>query len=157
MGFSRQEYWNGLPFPSPGIFPTQGSNSHFLQYRMTGTVNDRQILCHCTSRETQRLLLLLLLLSRFSRVQLCATPWTAAHQAPPSLGFSRQEHWSGLPFPSPIHESYNPLNKTFSGGLARVVRILPSRTHILNHTFNQQLSPAGYVTGFLLVEWIHFY
>ena len=44
---------------------------------------------------------LLLLLSRFSRVWLYATPWTAAHQAPPSLGFSRQEHWSGLPFPSP--------------------------------------------------------
>ena len=40
--------------------------------------------------------LLLLLLSRFSRVRLCATPQTAAHQAPPSLGFSRQEHWSGL-------------------------------------------------------------
>ena len=49
--------------------------------------------------------LLLLLLSRFSRVRLCETPWTAAHQAPPSLGFSRQEHWSGLPFPSPMHES----------------------------------------------------
>ena len=32
-------------------------------------------------------------------------PETAAHQAPPSLGFSRQEHWSGLPFPSPMHES----------------------------------------------------
>ena len=43
--------------------------------------------------------MLLLLLSRFGRVRLCATPWTAAHQAPPSLGFSRQEHWSGLPFP----------------------------------------------------------
>ena len=41
-------------------------------------------------------LLLLLLLSRFSHVRLCATP---------SLGFSRQEHWSGLPFPSPVHES----------------------------------------------------
>ena len=40
--------------------------------------------------------------SRFSRVRLCATPQTAAHQAPPSLGFSRQEHWSGLPFPSPF-------------------------------------------------------
>ena len=51
------------------------------------------------------LLLLLLLLSHFSRVRLCATPETAAHQAPPSLGFSRQEHWSGLPFPSPMHES----------------------------------------------------
>ena len=45
--------------------------------------------------------LLLLLLSRFSRVRLCATPETATHQAPPSLGFSRQEHWSGLPFLSP--------------------------------------------------------
>ena len=44
-------------------------------------------------------------LSCFSRVWLCATPETAAHQAPPSLGFSRQEHWSGLPFPSPVHES----------------------------------------------------
>ena len=45
------------------------------------------------------------LLSCFSRVQLCATPQTAAHQAPPSPGFSRQEHWSGLPFPSPMQES----------------------------------------------------
>ena len=51
------------------------------------------------------LLLLLLLLSHFSRVRLCATPEMAAHQAPPSLGFSRQEHWSGSPFPSPMHES----------------------------------------------------
>ena len=49
-------------------------------------------------------LLLLLLLSHFSRVQLCATPEMAAHQYPPSLGFSRQEYWSGLPFPSPMHE-----------------------------------------------------
>ena len=49
--------------------------------------------------------LLLLLLGRFSRVWLCATPKTAPHQAPPSLGFSRQEHWSGLPFPSPMNES----------------------------------------------------
>ena len=50
---------------------------------------------------------MLLLLSRFSRVRLCVTPLTAAHQAPASLGFSRQEHWSGLPFPSPMHESEN--------------------------------------------------
>ena len=49
--------------------------------------------------------LLLLLLSHFSRVQLCATPWTAAYQASPSMGFSRQEYWSELPFPSPMHES----------------------------------------------------
>ena len=36
-----------------------------------------------------------------SRVRLFVTPWTVAYQAPPSLGFSRQEYWSGLPFPSP--------------------------------------------------------
>ena len=41
-----------------------------------------------------------LLLSRFSRVQLCATPWTVAYQAPSSTGFSRQEYWSGVPLPS---------------------------------------------------------
>ena len=49
--------------------------------------------------------LLLLLLSCFSRVRLCVTPQTAAHQAPLPLGSSRQEHCSGLPFPSPMHES----------------------------------------------------
>ena len=37
-----------------------------------------------------------------SRVWLLATPWTAAYQAPPSMGFSRQEYWSGVPLPSPI-------------------------------------------------------
>jgi len=36
-----------------------------------------------------------------SRVRLPATPWTAAHQAPPSMGFSREEYWSGLPLPYP--------------------------------------------------------
>ena len=49
--------------------------------------------------------MLLLLLSHFSRVQLCMTPYTAAHQVPPSLGLPRQEHWSELPVPSPMHES----------------------------------------------------
>ena len=46
--------------------------------------------------------LLLLLLSHFNRVRLCATPWTAACQAPPPMGFSRQEYWNGVPSPSPI-------------------------------------------------------
>ena len=61
-GFSRQEHWSGLPFPSP--------------------------MNAC-------------MLSRFSRVQLCATPWIVAHQAPLSMGFSRQELWGGLPSPPP--------------------------------------------------------
>ena len=52
-----------------------------------------------------KVLKVLLLPSRFSHVQVCVTPWTAAYQASLSMGFSRQEHWSGLPFPSPMHES----------------------------------------------------
>ena len=38
------------------------------------------------------------------------TPWTAAHQAPPSMGFSRQEYWSGVPLPSPIHQHESATN-----------------------------------------------
>ena len=48
----------------------------------------------CSSRETD-------LVKSLSRVQLFATSWTVAYQAPPSMGFSRQDYWSGLPFPSP--------------------------------------------------------
>ena len=62
--------------------------------------------CHWLSQTVFTFsLMLLLLLSCFSCVRLCATPWTAAYQASPSMGFSRQEHWSGVPFPSPMHES----------------------------------------------------
>ena len=42
-----------------------------------------------------------------SRVWLFATPWTAAHQAPPPMRFSRQQHWSGVPLPSPGNVAYN--------------------------------------------------
>ena len=56
--------------------------------------------CPALSKDTRRYML-----SHFSRVRLCVTPQMVAYQAPPSLGFSRQEHWNGLPFPSPKHES----------------------------------------------------
>ena len=49
-------------------------------------------------------MIIMCVLSR-SVVSDSATPWTVALQAPVSMGFSRQEHWSGLPFPSPMHES----------------------------------------------------
>ena len=50
------------------------------------------------------------LVKSLSRVRLFATPWTVAHQAPLSMGFSRQEYWSGLPFPSPY------LGPNYGGG-----------------------------------------
>ena len=89
-----------------GIFLTQGSNPHLLHvlHWQAGSLS----LVPPGKSIPISMLLLLLLLSRFSCVRLCATPQMAAHQAPPSLGFSRQEHWSGLPFPSPMHESEKP-------------------------------------------------
>ena len=66
------------------------------------------------------MLLLLLLLSRFSRVRLCVTPETAAHQAPPSLEFSRQKYWIGLPclppgdLPNPGIEPRSPTSQADS-------------------------------------------
>ena len=90
---------SGLPFPSPGIFFTQWLNPYLLRLLRC------RLLLYCWATQEPPPMRLLLLLSRFSRVRLCATPKTTAHQAPPSLGFSRQEHWSRLPFPSPMYES----------------------------------------------------
>ena len=64
-----------------------------------GIVRDNLVISSTEGRGA--LLLLLLLLSCFSRVRLCATPWTAAYQASPSMGFSRQAYWSGLQLPCP--------------------------------------------------------
>ena len=84
----------------------QGFQTGKEEVKLTLFADDMTLYIENPKDSTRKLLLLLLLLlSSFSRVQLCATPEMAAHQAPPSLGFSRQEHWSGLPFPSPMHES----------------------------------------------------
>ena len=89
-----------------GIFLTQGSNP--------GLLHCRQILYYLSHQGSpifspytySYCRLLLLLLSRFSRVWLLATPRTATHQAPPSMGFSRQEYWSGVPLPSLFTAGY---------------------------------------------------
>ena len=103
---------DSLPFEPPGKPKNTGLDSlsphqgNFLtQESNWGLLHSRRILYQLSYMGSPSSSMLLLLLSRFSRVRLCATPETAAHQAPPSLGFSRQEYWSGLPFPSPVHES----------------------------------------------------
>ena len=68
-----------------GIFPTQGLN--------LGLLHCRWILYQLSHKWKKE--------KSLSWVRLFVTPWIVAHQAPPSLGFSRQEYWSGLPFPSP--------------------------------------------------------
>ena len=99
MGFSRQEDWSGLPFPVPGDLPNPGIEPE------SPTLQADTLTSEPPGKPLYKPMLLLLLLSRFSHGQLCVTPHMAAHQAPLSLGFSRQEHCSGLPFPSPVHES----------------------------------------------------
>ena len=89
MGFPGQEYWSGLPFPSPGDLLDRGIEQ-IGDYQGLGVRGVRSVS--------------LLLLSHFSRVRLC-DPIDGSPPGFASLGFSRQEHWSGLPFPSPMHES----------------------------------------------------
>ena len=85
MGFSRQEHWSGLPFPSPGDLPNPGIKPG------SPTLQVDSLPAEPPGKKVKLL----------SCVRLFATPWTVAHQAPPSIEFSRQEYWSGLPFPSP--------------------------------------------------------
>ena len=90
------------------MYDTLGKTVETNQYyTITHNITLLTALFFFTFFHREAILLLLLLLSCFSRVQLWATPETAAHQGPPTLGFSRQEHWSGLLFPSPMHESEN--------------------------------------------------
>ena len=70
-----------------------------------------------------------------SRVQLFAIPWTVAYQAPPSIEFSRQEYWSGLPFPSPEIFSTQGLNP----GLLHCKQMLYRLSHQRNHMGHQTL------------------
>ena len=142
MGFSRQEYWSGLPFPSPGNLPNPGIEprsqvSHIVDRRFTvwatreaqctlaaaaKSLQSCPTLCYSLDGSPpgspvpgilQARILEWVAISFFkawkwkvkgkslSRVRLLATPWTTAHQDPPSMGFSRQEYWSGVPLPSP--------------------------------------------------------
>ena len=167
LGFSRQEYWNGLPFPPPlgdlpdpeiepmspvvsctgsGFFTTEPSGKPYINIIQKQLLKDfvgcnsvSNAICivpSCFAKSLQSCLTLCdpidgsppgspvprILQARtlewvaisfsnawkwkvkvksLSRVWLLAIPWTAAHQAPPPMGFSRQEYWSGVPLPSP--------------------------------------------------------
>ena len=89
MEFSRQEHWSGLLFPSPRDLPNPGIKPVSL------------CLLHWQADSLPLAAPGKVKVKSLSRVQLFVTPWTVAHQASPSMGFSRQECWSGLPFPSP--------------------------------------------------------
>ena len=93
-----------------GIFPTQELNLGLLHCRQTLYRLSHQGfslgICLCSLMNCRFSIcaycrVCISSVQSLSRVRLFATPWTVAYQAPPSMGFSRQECWSGLPFPSP--------------------------------------------------------
>ena len=143
MGFPRQEYWSGLPLPSPRDLPDPGLEpttspalaGRFFTTELAGkpaaaaaaaaaakSLQSCPTLCDPrdgspTGSPVPGILQARILewvaisfsnawkwklkVKLLCRVRLLATPWTAAYQAPPSMGFSRQEYWSGVPLPSP--------------------------------------------------------
>ena len=84
-GIFQARILSWMPFPSPGDLPDPGT-----KYLI---VNAAHIHIHQMPFKVK--------VKSLSRVWFFATPWTVDYQAPPSRGFSRQECWSGLPFPSP--------------------------------------------------------
>jgi len=74
------------------------------------------------------------------------TPWTAAHQAPPSMGFSRQEHWGGLPLPSPFTERWA------AAAAAKLLQLCPTLCDSIDGS-----PPGSPVPGILqakTLEWV---
>ena len=138
MGFCRHEYWNGLPFPSPGDLPNpgieprssalqadsllaepQGKSKNtgvsslslllqifLIQESNQGLLDCRQIIYNWTIREAGSMHTCMLSHLVLNHVWLFGTPWTITHQAPLSMRFSRQEHWTGLPFPSRLAQGH---------------------------------------------------
>ena len=114
MGFSRQEYWSGVPLPSPIADSAAAAAAKSLQECPTlcnpidGSPPGSPVPGILQARTLEWVAISFSNAWKWkvkgkslSRVRLLATPWTTAYQAPPSMGFSRQEDWSGVPLPSP--------------------------------------------------------
>ena len=93
------------PVPIPPISPAHPTQGVSTSERIHPTFYKLLIEKQQEKSNTQIKYVTLLLLSHFIVFDSVRPHRRAAHQVPPSLGFSRQEHWSGLPFPSPMHES----------------------------------------------------
>ena len=90
MGFPRQEYWSGLPFPPLGYLPHPGIKP------VSSTLAEK---CFTLELPGKPLYMWFADVQLLNHAWLFRTPWTVIHQVPLSMGFSRQEYWSGLPFP----------------------------------------------------------
>ena len=100
----KKNNWNGLPFPSPEYFsnprikPTSPVSPALQVDSLLAEAQGKPMLVFTIQQSESAIIIA----QPLSRVRLFATAWTVAYQAPLSMGFSRPEYWSGLPFPSPI-------------------------------------------------------
>ena len=113
-GFSRQEYWSGVPLPSPFLNVTAASAKSLqscptLCDPMDGGPPGSPVPGILQARILEWVAIFFsnawkwkVKVKSLSHVRLFGTPWTAAYQAPPSMGFSRQEDWSRVLLPSPF-------------------------------------------------------
>ena len=110
MGFSRQEYWSGVPLPSQMSAAAAKSlqSCPTLCDPIDGSPPGSPVPGILQARTLEWVAISFsnawkwkVKVKSLSHVRLLATPRTAAYQAPPSMGFSRQEYWSGMPLPSP--------------------------------------------------------
>ena len=109
MGFSRQECWSGLPLPSPAaaaakslqLCPTlcDPMDCSLPGFSFHGILQARTL--EWVAISFSNAWKWKVKVKSLSRVWLLTTPWTAAYQAPPSMAFSGQQYWSGVPLPSP--------------------------------------------------------
>ena len=99
ISFPTYEFWRGHKYSVYCSMLERVKEAYFFPRLLIikPKVKTSKYISHCFKTA----LYLVCMLSRFSRVQLFATPWIAACQAPLSMGFFRQEHWSGLPCPPP--------------------------------------------------------
>ena len=85
-----------------------------------------------------------------SCVQLLATPWTGAYQVPPSVGFSRQEYWSGLPLPSPVKKAEHRIIDAFELWCWRRLLRVPWTARRSNQSILKEISPGCSLEGMML-------
>ena len=130
MGFSRQEYWSGVPFTSLPLSPA-GAAAKSLQSCPTlhdpidGSPPGSPVPGILQARTLEWVAIAFsnawkwkVKVKSLSHVRLLVTPWTSAHQAPPSIGFSRQKYWSGVPLPSPASLLYWNANSMKTGSIS---------------------------------------
>ena len=117
MGFSRQEYWSGVGKGLSKAYKYQVAAAKSLQSCPTlcdpieGSPPGSPVPGILQARTPEWVAISFsnalkwkVKMKSLSRVRLLATPWTAAYQAPPSMGFSKEEYWSGVPLPSPKYQ-----------------------------------------------------